>query len=210
MGELLAKGWSLEADVWACTDSWNRGYHLQSYFLAFDMSTVARDALRRFVEGYANPISKRDVITEGELAISRHLLAEGVELAAVYPYNSLVQRFLDSFERELCRKMSEPSVRALREVNPSYLPQDVVAMTVVFDSIRSGHPLNPTHAFWRQLLDVGFPFVKRDLMARDPSGMSDHHELLETLSKLASRETLEMIRDDLKRRGSNRVQSLDT
>jgi hypothetical protein len=39
--------------------------------------------------------------------------------------------------------------------------------------------------------------------------MSDHHELLETLSKLASRETLEMIRDDLKRRGSNRVQSLD-
>jgi hypothetical protein len=106
--------------------------------------------------------------------------------------------------------MSEPSVRALREVNPTYLPQDVVAMTVVFDAIRSGHPLNPTHAFWRQLLDVGFPFVKRDLMARDPSGMSDHHELLETLSKLASRETLEMIRDDLKRRGSNRVQSLDT
>jgi len=210
MGELLATGWSLEADVWACTDSWNHGYHLQSYFLAFDMTTVARDALCRFVEGYANPISKRDVITEGELAISRHLLAEGVELAAVYPYNSLVQRFLDSFERELGRKMSEPSVRALREVNPSYLPQDVVAMTVVFDAIRSGHPLNPTHAFWRQLLDVGFPFVKRDLMARDPSGMSDHNELLETLSKLASRETLEMIRDDLKRRGSNRVQSLDT
>ena len=210
MGELLTKGWNLEADVWACTDSWNHGYHLQSYFLAFDMTTVARDALRRFAESYAHPLSKRDVITEGELAISRHLLAEGVELAAVYPYNSLVQYFLDSFESEIGRKMSEPSVRALREVNATYLPQDVVTMTVIFDSIRAGHPLNPTHAFWRQLLDVGFPFVKRDLMARDPSGISDHNEILQTLSRLSSRELLDMMRDDLKRRDSNRVQSLDT
>jgi DNA-binding GntR family transcriptional regulator len=82
-------------------------------------------------------------------------------------------------------------------------------MTVIFDSIRAGHPLNPTHAFWRQLLDVGFPFVKRDLMARDPSGMSDHTEILETLSKMSSQELLEMMLEDLKRRGSNRVQSLN-
>jgi hypothetical protein len=209
LDDLLEKGWNLGTDVWSCTDSWNHGYHLQSYFLAFDMTTVARDALRRFVEAYGNPLLKRDVITEGELAISRHLLAEGVQIAAVYPYNSLVQSFLDSFERELGRKMGESSVRALREVNSTYLPQDVVAMTVIFDSIRAGHPLNPTHAFWRQLLDVGFPFVKRDLMARDPSGMSDHTEILETLSKMSSQELLEMMLEDLKRRGSNRVQSLN-
>jgi hypothetical protein len=51
--------------------------------------------------------------------------------------------------------------------------------------------------------------VKRDLMARDPSGMSDHTEILETLSKLSSQELLDMMLDDLKRRDSNRVQSLD-
>jgi hypothetical protein len=39
--------------------------------------------------------------------------------------------------------------------------------------------------------------------------MSDHTEILETLSKLSSQEPLDMMLDDLKRRDSNRVQSLD-
>lgn len=208
-GELLAKGKSLGADVWSCTDSWNHGYHLQSYFLAFDMNTDARGAVERFFTSYSNPLAKSDVIVEGELALSRQLLAEGLSLAAAYPYSSLVERFVASFELNIARKMNDPGVRALREVNQTYLPQDVVAMTAVFDAIRAGHPVNPTHAFWRQLLDDGFPLVKRDLLLRDPFGMSDHEEIFATLSKLCAQDHLEVVQEDLKRRDGNRVQYLE-
>jgi len=210
LGELLAKGWGLDVDVWSCTDSWNHGYHLQSYFLAFGKKSIAGGALSRFIDSYSNPLMKQDVITEGELALSRQLLSEGVELAAVYPYEDLVQRFLSSFEAEITRKMSAPEVRALREVDPSYMPQDVVALRSIYDSVRVGDPLNPTHAFWRQLLDSGFPFMKRDLLARDPSGVSDHVEIFEWLSKMGSQNFLEVANEDLKRRDSNRVQTLNT
>jgi hypothetical protein len=105
--------------------------------------------------------------------------------------------------------MNDPGVRALREVNQTYLPQDVVAMTAVFDAIRAGHPVNPTHAFWRQLLDDGFPLVKRDLLLRDPFGMSDHEEIFATLSKLCAQDHLEVVQEDLKRRDGNRVQYLE-
>ena len=208
--ELLAKGWGLDADVWSCTDSWDHGYHLQSYFLAFGNKSIADGALSRFIDSYSNPLKKQDVIAEGELALSRQLLSEGVELAAVYPYADLVQRFLVSFEAELTRKMSTPEVRALREVNSSYMPQDVVALRSIYDSVRVGHPLNPTHVFWRQLLDSGSPFMKRDLLERDPSGVSDHVEILEWLSKKGSQNFLAVANEDLKRRDSNRVQTLNT
>ena len=210
LGELLAKGWGLDVDVWSCTDSWNHGHHLQSYFLAFGKESIAEGALPRFIDSYSHPLAKHDVIAEGELALSRQLLSVGVELAAVYPYEDLVQRFLSSFEAELTRKMSAPEVRALREVDSSYVPQDVVALRSIYESVRVGHPLNPTHAFWRQLLDSGFPFMKRDLLALDPSGVSDHVEILEWLSKKGSKNFLEVANEDLKRRDSNRVQTLNT
>lgn len=210
LGELLAKGWDLDVDVWSCTDSWNHGYHLQSYFLAFGKESITEGALSRFFDSYSHPLAKDDVIAEGELALSRQLLSEGMELAAVYPYEDLVQRFLSSFEAELTRKMSAPEVRALREVDTSYMPQDVVALRSIYDSVRVGHPLNPTHAFWRQLLDSGFPFMKRDLLARDPSGVNDHVEIFEWLSKKGSQNFLEVANEDLKRRDSNRVQTLKT
>ena len=34
-------------------------------------------------------------------------------------------------------------------------------------------PLNPTAEFWRVLLEAGFPFVKRELLCRNPSRVQD-------------------------------------
>ena len=33
--------------------------------------------------------------------------------------------------------------------------------------------LNPTSDLWRQLLSAGFPFIKRELLRDNPTGVSD-------------------------------------
>lgn len=208
LGAMLERGWSLDAGVWSCTDSWDHGYHLQSYFLAVGTVALRGGAVRRFAEAYTYPVDKRDVIIEGELALSRHLLHEGIELAAVHPYDVLAERFLDTFAANISRKMGDPTVRSLRAVDRSYVPPDVEAMTGILESIRAGRTLNPTHSFWRQLLDDGCPFVKRDLLDRDPVAIRDHAEIFEAMVRAGSDRSLDVMRAELRTRDVGRVQSL--
>jgi hypothetical protein len=59
-------------------------------------------------------------------------------------------------------------------------------------------PLNPTSDFWRQLLQSGFPFVKRELLRSNPTGVGDLADWRDVVAE-ASTADLEAIERDLQR-----------
>lgn len=173
LGKVLDRGWSSGFDVWSLTDSWEHGYHMQSYFMAFGPNALQSGALSTFAEQYDYPVVKRDIIHKGEVSLTRFLRSQGCSAGAVFPFADLMSQFLDEFEGELTRRMAEPQVSAVRALDASYIPPDVKGLIKTFGDIRAGLSLNSTHSFWRQLLDDGFPFLKRELVVRDPAVISD-------------------------------------
>jgi lipopolysaccharide biosynthesis protein len=77
MGPLLEQLEATPADVWALTDSYQFGYHLQSYFLGFTNGALAERPLQRFWAGIRHAPDKAAIIGRYELGLSRLVREEG-------------------------------------------------------------------------------------------------------------------------------------
>jgi hypothetical protein len=176
----LAESWAHErvrdADFWGLTDSWQSGYHLQSYFLVLRRRALTHPALWRFLEDYPFPAAKRQVVRDGEIGLTSALLAAGLRSAVTCPYEAVARRWLDGLPERLAR------VRAYPE-NAFLDPQDLEVaargrgaaqglrhiLDVAYD-IRRGLSQNPTHVFWDTLLaDFRCPLIKRELLLVNPT-----------------------------------------
>jgi lipopolysaccharide biosynthesis protein len=58
--------------------------------------------------------------------------------------------------------------------------------------------VNPTHHLWRQLLDAGFPFIKRELVRDNPAGIADAAEWRQAVRAIDGARLYE-IEQDLRR-----------
>lgn len=122
-----------EAQVWGLTESWQIGYHLQSYFLAFGPSVLHSAAWRRFWSAVRPAPSKQWVIRHFEVGLTRAMVRAGFTCKAVWDC------------RDLCCVAGRKPPSAC----------------------------NPTSDFWRQLLRIRFPFIKRELLRDNPTRVPD-------------------------------------
>ncbi len=176
------------ADVWALTDSWQHGFHLQSYFLAFGPAALASPIFHAEWEGVRNVTAKWAAVRHYELRMTRRLEAAGLRCAAAWDYISQVDSLLAESGLLLQDGAATVLVQsALREM-----------LTLVETTSRNRAPLNPTSDLWLWLLLRGYPFIKRELLRLNPSGVPNLHVWRE-LSKQRSPSAYQAILDDLKR-----------
>jgi lipopolysaccharide biosynthesis protein len=143
-------------DVWGITESFDTRYHLQSYFLLFHSAVLQASKFRKFWETMRYVEAKRVVIFKYEIGLSQTLLKAGFRLRALNPY------------RQLAGAKLAKSLEGRTE--PHWLTDDHTAH--VLQTISLGYPLNPTHYFWDSLVvDFGCPFIKRDLLEKNPVGI---------------------------------------
>lgn len=77
-------------DVWGLTDTYQFGYHLQSYFFGFAGGILQDPPLRAFWVGICQEPTKADVIRRNEVGLGRLLWEEGYVQGAAYPFEELV------------------------------------------------------------------------------------------------------------------------
>jgi lipopolysaccharide biosynthesis protein len=90
LAPLLARMTPERADLWGLTDSFERGWHLQSYFLLAQHRLIHSAVWRMFWRGVVPLPSKRWTVGRYEIGLSRRALAAGFRAAAVFPYASVV------------------------------------------------------------------------------------------------------------------------
>jgi lipopolysaccharide biosynthesis protein/GT2 family glycosyltransferase len=73
------------SDAIGLTDNYERGWHLQSYFLALKPRALASDALRKFFLGVKNLSEKQHVINEYEVCLTPSLGAAEMSCEALFP-----------------------------------------------------------------------------------------------------------------------------
>ena len=140
------------ADVWAATDSQQRGWHLQSFFWAVGPRAMAHPAWAAFWAGVRPVRSKEWVIRHSELGFARRLRAAGLRCQAIWPYEAVLARY----HTDRAGTAAEQTQRARAD-----------------RFLARGWALNPSADLWRQLLRLGFPFVKRELLGRNPARVAD-------------------------------------
>jgi hypothetical protein len=153
------------ADVWGCTESWQRRYHLQSYFLAFGPRALRHPVWHNFWSG-VRPVQSKDwIIRTYEVGLSQQFLRAGLTCRAIWSYSDLV-------------KCVDPELLAGDDDESSSIGDPIVLMRRnharhIRDAAVLRRPLNPTSDLWRQLLLAGYPFLKRELLRSNPTNVND-------------------------------------
>ncbi len=99
--EAMTKMSASPCDFWGMTDSWQFGYHLQSYFLCFKRSALQSHALGEFLRSYPHPTSKDAIIRCGEIGLSRALIEAGLRPGVYCPYEPVAARWLQTLPARL-------------------------------------------------------------------------------------------------------------
>ncbi|WP_139281450.1 hypothetical protein [Muricoccus roseus] len=137
--------------------------HLQSYFLLARGERAVAD-MAAFLLRHRVTADKRRTIRAGEVGLSAWMRGHGHPVAAWCGY-----------ERVEATALRSPAARRrVRMLYPSLFDglaeDDVAGMRAALRQ----RPLNATHLFWRELVeDLGFPFIKTDLLLRNPLGIAD-------------------------------------
>ncbi len=189
-----------KADVWAFTDSWERGWHLQSSFFTVSARCLRSEAFRRFADNYGYPNERDAVVREGEIRFSRVLLADGgFTLSALAPYAQLARAALMQAPATMAALRDLPECRDLpppqtEDADPEPAGQDYAEtalawMRKLLGDLRQGLPRNPQHVFWEALLtDFRVPFVKKELLLANPAGVPDFSRILSVVAEIFGRE----------------------
>ena len=145
------------ADVWGITDSWERHYHLQSYFLLFGRKALQSASFARFWGKFRYVNSKHWIISAGEIGLSRKLGAEGIRCQALFPYRPAAAALLRAWRDE-----ENPHFDTLDFDQREFFRRLAYA-------IGRNRPVNSTHFFWDYLIvRQGCPFLKRELLRDNP------------------------------------------
>ncbi len=180
------------AQFWSLTDSWERNYHLQSYFLLFNQKAIASEAFRKFWRGVRYINSKTYVIRKYELGLSRNLMKAGLRGAALYSTREASRLVIDEVDAGALKN------GALDDDSKKYLKR-------MYGVVERGAPLNISHFFWdRLIVTMGCPFLKRELLERNPVGVPYVSRWQEVIAGVSDYDT-DLITRHLERTLKNRV-----
>ena len=142
------------------TDSYQPFFHFQSYFMCLKGKTAILQG-KNWLETIRNWKCKTAAIEFGELRNAKFFKDSA---HALYPYSELI-------------KLVE-----LHHQKPELNKFTKERLDFCLKNVLDGIPLNPTHHYYFELLQLGFPGIKRDLVKHNPSGIPDLENSSKTLS----------------------------
>lgn len=150
-------------DVVGITDSYERRYHLQSYCLNFSGELVRSGLLDEFLMYQAQPSSVREeVISQYELRTWRFFSERGCRVRAALPYEDLISQLLPALQQQMAWYRSRFDRRSCERLGGH---ESCMAW---LDVLLKGMATNPTHICWQQICAQGFPFIKREVIVKNP------------------------------------------
>jgi lipopolysaccharide biosynthesis protein len=141
-------------DFWGITDSWERRFHVQSYFILFFANALNSKPFKKFWCQLPYVNHKGWIIRNGEIKLSKVLTRHKLRANVLAPYWSVAKKVLD--------RVTQIDTDSLPDAHRNYLK-------VLLNNLIDGRPMNPMHYFWETLiLEYKCPFLKRELVKSNP------------------------------------------
>jgi rhamnosyltransferase len=134
-------------DLWAVTDSWERAWHLQSYFMVCESRFFKSEFFRTFWQQFRFIDNKEYCINHYEVGLSQRALRHNLKLGVYCDYNQVLEEAL----------LTETDV-----------------ITKRFLTHAAALPINISHFCWKTLIEkFRCPFLKIELLRDNPSQVLD-------------------------------------
>nr|WP_225443618.1 rhamnan synthesis F family protein [Lolliginicoccus lacisalsi] len=161
------------------TDSYQVSHHGQSYFLRFGREPLESGAVLDFFERYPFTNKKRDVIRNGEIGLSTAMLDGGFGIHALFPYEQASAQWIEHAPKTV--GLIKETYRELGLYGSKTMNRRLDVLAEQVESVLRNVPANPSHLFWRTLIsESGFPFIKRELLLKNPIGVADLFPMMTT------------------------------
>jgi hypothetical protein len=141
--DFVNKSLQLKFDVYAAMQSNQPTWHLQTYLLGC-RTAIGLQALNIWKGGIKNWNNKHAVVSRGELGTG-------------------VFRNLPLTVGTLIEPSDLISKSANRVSKGNQMDHSFIRIRSSLEYLFSGLPINPTHAFWEEMIDLGFPGIKKDI-----------------------------------------------
>lgn len=156
--DLASKAAGIGAQVVGATSSLEPFAHLQTPWIWLSGS-VSTAQLMQLSGLWRNVRSRGAAIAYGELPFTHAATELGLSTRAIFPYETVLAALLQEGEG--------------RDV-----PQDTRNRRHrVICAATNGIALNPTHFMWSELLALGYPGIKRDLVLTNPVAIDDYFRI---------------------------------
>lgn len=167
IGPLFKQAESIDCQFWGLVTNNEVTPHIQSFFFTFRRQMVADGAFTRFWDGVEILDDKQEIIRRYEIGMTEFVRSAGYRIFSFFD-----QRKLSLAQRLMALPLNGTILRKSR------------AMTLKF-FIKNSRAYNPTHVYWRTLLEFGVPFIKIELLRTNP--LNIRHDLVRAyLSRLKS------------------------
>lgn len=203
LGPLLERLDFSRADLWGLTESWQTRYHLQSYFVAFGRAALTSPAWEAFWRGVRPVSSKWWIILHYEIGLTQRFLRAGMRARALWRYQDLVH-LIPAMEAPPAAKGAETTGDDAPKLLAPLAKARLAQVRHLEEAVADRSALNPTSDLWRQLLLAGFPFLKRELLCKNPTFVRDVAEWRDVV-RAVSPADLDVIERDLQRTMRNRA-----
>ena len=145
--ELMKEVRDSDFDVTSITSSLEETFHLQSYFLHFKQRALRDSGIWEWFSERETNSNKRTTVTSLEIPFSTEMYALGFTCGAIWDSQQSVNLMYSAAGSNLLNEFRRQTGW-------------IVSMRGFFD----GQPLNPMHYMWPHLLELGCPFIKKDLV----------------------------------------------
>lgn len=108
-----------EADLVGLTDNADRGWHIQSYFLALKQRFLTSEAGRAFFDSVVSYAHKNDVVNEYETQLARYATARGFRAEVLFPTPDWLDATLHNWRKLLRAGFPYLKVGTARALVPS-------------------------------------------------------------------------------------------
>ncbi|TAG26374.1 MAG: hypothetical protein EAZ37_09145 [Burkholderiales bacterium] len=202
-GNFLAEFDALDYDLCGVTESFQHTWHVQSYFWRVAPSVLAGAHLDEFfLCRHAVAASKDEAIKNYEVAMAKYFHANGFKVGVWAASSSIRSLAFDAFQQTLQHRLAIKSLvyqnSALATAMTSHVAEKAMPYLA---ALLSDQHQNPAQHFWKGLIELGFPFIKKELLTKNPV----QYPFVDELSGFFDSDVLRPILSDLLRRSSPSV-----
>jgi hypothetical protein len=162
------------ADLCGVTNSLEQVNHVQSYLIKFSGPMLRSGDVFDILLQYEFPTSKIDVIKSGEINLSRRIVDCNGLISPMLNYKDLANEWIKNISNHINKelfivrgKFGFNSGRVLDSIENRFFD--------VFDLIKSGTPLNPSHFFASEMISKGTGLLKREMFLFNPAGIPNYY-----------------------------------
>jgi hypothetical protein len=194
---------ALDFDLCGVTESFQRTWHVQSYFWRVRRPVMAGAHLDEFFL-CRHPVAadKDQAINNFELAMANYFRHNGFTVGVWASTSRIKSLAFDAFQQTLQHRLAVNTLTYQHPTLATAITNHVAEKAMPYlSSLLSDQHQNPVQHFWKGLIELGFPFVKKELLTKNQV----HYPFVDELTSLFDSDSLHLLLTDLMRRSNPSV-----